>query len=39
MKCSNNLKQQIIGLHNYHATFEHFPSAFETPATDDPDRR
>ena len=24
MKCSNNLKQQVIGLHNYHSAMGHF---------------
>jgi prepilin-type N-terminal cleavage/methylation domain-containing protein/prepilin-type processing-associated H-X9-DG protein len=31
MKCSNNLKQQIIGLHNYHAAYGYFPPGFNTP--------
>ncbi len=32
MACQNNLKQLVIGMHNYHATYEHFPSGFVTPA-------
>jgi prepilin-type processing-associated H-X9-DG protein len=31
MKCSNNLKQQIIGMHNYHAVYGYLPPGFETP--------
>jgi prepilin-type processing-associated H-X9-DG protein len=34
MTCSNNLKQQIVGLHNYHSAMEHLPPAFETPPND-----
>jgi prepilin-type N-terminal cleavage/methylation domain-containing protein/prepilin-type processing-associated H-X9-DG protein len=32
MKCANNLKQQIIGLHNYHSALGLYPPAFNTPA-------
>ena len=31
VQCSNNLKQMIIGLHNYHSSYERFPAAFENP--------
>src|SRR5262249_57746272 len=31
IKCENNLKQLIIGLHAYHATYERFPPGFNTP--------
>jgi prepilin-type N-terminal cleavage/methylation domain-containing protein/prepilin-type processing-associated H-X9-DG protein len=31
MNCSNNLKQQIVGLHHYHSALGCFPPAFETP--------
>jgi prepilin-type N-terminal cleavage/methylation domain-containing protein/prepilin-type processing-associated H-X9-DG protein len=31
MRCSNNLKQQIIGLHSHHSALSYFPPAFETP--------
>jgi prepilin-type N-terminal cleavage/methylation domain-containing protein/prepilin-type processing-associated H-X9-DG protein len=30
--CQNNLKQIVIGLHNYHSVEEHFPPGYETPA-------
>jgi prepilin-type N-terminal cleavage/methylation domain-containing protein len=32
-QCSNNLKQQIVGLHNFHSVHQHFPSGFENPRT------
>ena len=32
IKCENNLKQLIIGLHAYHSTYEKFPPGFNTPA-------
>ena len=28
-QCSNNLKQQIVGLHNFHSAHGYFPSGFE----------
>jgi prepilin-type N-terminal cleavage/methylation domain-containing protein/prepilin-type processing-associated H-X9-DG protein len=31
MKCANNVKQLILGLHNYHASTGHFPPGFSTP--------
>ena len=31
MKCSNNLKQQVIGMHNYHSVFGFLPPAYATP--------
>jgi prepilin-type N-terminal cleavage/methylation domain-containing protein/prepilin-type processing-associated H-X9-DG protein len=30
-KCSNNLKQLVIGMHNYHSTYDRFPPGFNTP--------
>jgi prepilin-type N-terminal cleavage/methylation domain-containing protein/prepilin-type processing-associated H-X9-DG protein len=37
MSCGNNLKQQIVGLHNYHSVYERFPSAFSSKASTIPD--
>jgi prepilin-type N-terminal cleavage/methylation domain-containing protein/prepilin-type processing-associated H-X9-DG protein len=31
MKCSNNVKQLVIGMHNYHSSFGYFPPGFSTP--------
>src|SRR5690349_3466821 len=28
IKCGNNLKQMVIGMHNYHAAMETLPSAY-----------
>lgn len=30
MKCTNNLKQLGLGVHNYHATHSAFPSQFRS---------
>ncbi len=36
-RCSNNVKQMCLGLHNYHGTFDHYPSAFRnTPPLTNP---
>jgi prepilin-type N-terminal cleavage/methylation domain-containing protein/prepilin-type processing-associated H-X9-DG protein len=32
IQCSNNLKQLVIGLHNYHNNNGYFPAGFVTPA-------
>jgi len=34
MKCANNLKQQILGLHNYHGVENSFPPGCECPSND-----
>ena len=33
MKCSNNLKQQIIGMHNFASVYGHYPPAIRNAAT------
>jgi prepilin-type N-terminal cleavage/methylation domain-containing protein/prepilin-type processing-associated H-X9-DG protein len=32
-KCSNNLRQVVIGMHNFEDVKKHFPSAYETTGT------
>jgi prepilin-type N-terminal cleavage/methylation domain-containing protein/prepilin-type processing-associated H-X9-DG protein len=32
-QCVNNLKQQVLGLHNHHDTFKRFPSAVQIGST------
>ena len=32
LKCENNLKQVIIGLHAFHSVYDRFPPGFNTPA-------
>jgi prepilin-type N-terminal cleavage/methylation domain-containing protein/prepilin-type processing-associated H-X9-DG protein len=33
LSCQNNLKQQTLALHHFHAANDRFPSAFENPRT------
>ena len=39
MKCSNNLKQQIIGMHNYASVYGHYPPAIQNARARAPGRR
>jgi prepilin-type N-terminal cleavage/methylation domain-containing protein/prepilin-type processing-associated H-X9-DG protein len=32
-KCANNLRQQVVGMHNFEDVHKHFPSAYETTGT------